>query len=476
MGKKQRRGKLVHLAAVSGKGDLPDVVTNSRFEEIAAKGKITRPSDGKETKSVVFIQSPGKDDDDSDFDYAGSVTSLVTLKHAKYVRNDYPDGKAYIFYQHVRTPGLLEYFYTSIQQDEGIFLTKGDVIGVFKNAEGLVAEADNTLLGEKIKVKADMVVLAAGMVPTTVDDPVVNLAYRQGPAFRDIDLFNGYCDSNFICFPYETQRTGIYAAGCIRRATTIEELIEDAAGAALKAIQCLESANRGVSVHPRSGDMTIPDFFFQRCTQCKRCTEECPFGALDDDEKGTPKPNPTRCRRCGTYMGSCPERIIGFGDYSIDSVGSMIKSIEVPSEEDYEEPPLRIVGLVCENDAYPALDTAGLNRLTYSADVRFIPVRCLGSVNVVWIKDALAKGMDGVILLGCKYGDDYQCHFIKGSELADIRMDKIGEALKSLALEKERVKQFQIAIDEYDKLPEIINTFVEEIEQIGPNPFKGFYD
>jgi quinone-modifying oxidoreductase subunit QmoB len=98
----------------------------------------------------------------------------------------------------------------------------------------------------------------------------------------------------------------------------------------------------------------------------------------------------------------------------------------------------------------------------------------LGSVNVIWIKDALAQGMDGVFLLGCKYGDDYQCHFIKGSELADIRMKKIGEALSSLALEEERVAQFEVAIDEYDKLPTIINDFADLIEEMGPNPFKGF--
>lgn len=463
-------GDFSHL----GYGETPDVITNAQFEEIAKAGKIIRPSDGKAAKSVVFVQSPGKGDSDSDFAYAGAVTSMVALKQAKYVREDYDDGKAFIFYQHMRTPGLSELFYKGLQQDPGIFLTKGSVMEVAKNGNGLMVEAENTLLGEKIKVKADLVVLGAGMVPVTKDDPVVNLAYRQGPGFRDIDLFNGYVDSNFICFPYETQRTGIYAAGAIRRSMTMEESVEDASGAALKAIQCLESVNRGVSVHPRSGDMTFPDFFFQRCTQCKRCTEECPFGALDDDEKGTPKPNPTRCRRCGTCMGACPERIIGFADYNIDSIGSMVKSVGVPSEDDYTEPPMRILGLVCENDAYPALDMAGLNRYGYSADVRIIPIRCLGSMNVIWIKDALSQGMDGVFLLGCKHGDDYQCHFVKGSELADIRMKKIGDALASLALETERVAQFEVAIDDYDKVPKIINDFVESIEALGPNPFKGF--
>lgn len=462
-------GEFAHL----GYGAIADVVTNHQFEQIAAKGKIVRPSDGKEAQSVVFIQSPGQGDD-KDFAYTGSVTSLVALKQAKYVREDYADGKSYIFYQHLKTPGLQELFYKSLQQDPGIFLTKGEVVSVSQSGGGLVVEADNTLLGEKIQVKADMVVLGTGMVPATVDDPVVNLAYRQGPGFRDNAIYNGYADSNFICFPYETQRTGVYAAGSIRRSLTMEESMEDASGAALKAIQCIESTNRGVAVHPRSGDMTFPDFFFQRCTQCKRCTEECPFGALDDDEKGTPKPNPTRCRRCGTCMGACPERIIGFADYNIDSIGSMVKAIEVPSTDDFDEPPLRVLGLVCENDAYPAIDVAGLNRLQFSADVRLIPIRCLGSVNVIWIKEALSKGMDGVFVLGCKHGDDYQCHFVKGSELASIRMKKIGEALASLALEVERVAQFEIAIDEYDKVPIIINNFVKSIEDMGPNPLKGF--
>lgn len=446
-----------------GYGKLTNVVTNAEFEKLSKEGKVPA--------NVAFVQSPGGKDHDKDFPYCNSVTSMVALKQAQYVCQDNVDGKAYILYQHMRTPGHMELFYKNAQNNDGVFLTKGNVMNVTENAGKLTVAVEDTLLGEDITLDVDMVVLAAGMEPTTLTENTVNLAYRQGPAFSDLGLFDGYADSHFICFPYETRRTGVYACGGVRKAETMEEAVDDATGAALKAIQCLESTDRGVSVHPRSGDATYPEFFMQRCTQCKRCTEECPFGALDDDEKGTPLPNPTRCRRCGTCMGACPERIIGFKDYNIDLIGSMVKAVEVPEDDDDR---LRVVVFVCENDAYPALDMAGIKRLGINHMVRFIPVRCLGSVNMAWIRDALSAGMDGAMLLGCTYGDDYQCHFVKGSEIANKRMDNIGDTLSTLGLESERCATNQVAITDYHKIPQIINDFVEEIVEMGPNPFKGF--
>jgi quinone-modifying oxidoreductase subunit QmoB len=298
---------------------------------------------------------------------------------------------------------------------------------------------------------------------------LLNLEYRQGPELPALNY--DFPDSHFICFPYESRRTGIYPAGCIRRPMGIPTATEDAAGAVMKAIQCIELTSRGAAVHPRAGDMSFPEFEMKRCTQCKRCTVECPFGAINEDEEANPLPQPTRCRRCGVCMGACPERIISFKNYSVPIIGDMIKSIEVP-EEDEEKP--RILVLACENDAYPALDMAGLHRMKYNAWVRVVPLRCLGSMNLVWIADTMSKGVDGVLLLGCKHGDDYQCHFIKGSELSSIRLSKVSETLDRLALESERVRFEEVSIVDYDKLPALLDEFAETIDEVGPNPFKGW--
>ena len=205
-------------------------------------------------------------------------------------------------------------------------------------------------------------------------------------------------------------------------------------------------------------------------SRCGRCSEECPFGAIELDEREYPQLNASRCRRCGICMGSCPVRVISFEDYSVEQLASMIRAIEFPDDDTTP----RIIAFACENDAYPAIDIAGLNRLEYDASVRVVPLRCLGSLNIVLVTDALSRGIDGVMLLGCKTGDDYQCHFIHGSELATTRMENIQETLTRQMLEPEQVKMVEMEISDYNKVPEIINEFAEEMRAIGPNPFKGF--
>jgi len=482
--------RLGHL----GFGRYANVITGDMLEEMAARGKIVRPSDGKEVQSVAFILCAGSRDPEH-LPYCSSVCCVESLKQALYVKQQNPEATVYIFFKDLRAPGLYEFLYKRVQT-EGVVFFRGDIGSIEEGSNNtLVVQADDVLAGDKIVAEGiDLVVLATGMVPTTafgealvptaegeekqeegpppdviLKSDLLNLEYRQGPELPTLKY--GFPDSHFICFPYETRRTGIYAAGSVRAPMDLPSTVRDAAGAALKAIQCIELTAIGSAVHPRVWDFSFPEFSLQRCTQCKRCTVECPFGAINEDEKTYPLPNPTRCRRCGTCMGACPERLISFKNYSVGMIGSMVKTIEVP-EEDEEKP--RIVVFACENDAYPALDMVGINRLQLSPWIRIIPLRCLGSMNLIWVADALSKGIDGILLLGCKHGEDYQCHFVKGSELANYRLGKIAETLNRLALESDRVRMEQVSIMDYDRIPKLIEDFAKRLEEIGPNPYKGF--
>ena len=341
------------------------------------------------------------------------------------------------------------------------------------------------ILDEEAAIDADLVVLATGQVPNAgvnielpEDDAaprqakqvsILNLNYRQGP---DMPQFKyGFADSHFICFPYETRRTGIYAAGPVRRPMDMLQATEDATGAALKAIQAVENASLGRAAHPRSGDLSFPIVRLEGCTQCKRCTVECPFGAIDEDERRFPvfneQPLPPLRHLHGRLSGAR------------DLVRELFGGYRRQPDQGGGHP-----GRVFREAAHPG---AGLRerRLSgarhgrpvahvYSAFVRVIPVRCLGSVNTIWITDALNSGYDGVMMMGCKKGDDYQCHFVKGSELATLPHEQDRRHAKAAGAGARTCRQLRSGDHRQRARAQLINEYVGKIKEIGMSPMKGF--
>ena len=212
-----------------GFGEYPDVITNVMMERLASwagptQGKILRPSDGSEPKTVAFVQCAGSRDENH-LPFCSGICCLASMKQATYVREQYPDAKITIFFIDVRATDRLETFYKKVKEDENIEFFKGKVaqINPEVGGEGLILRVEDTTTESLHEIPADLIVLATGMEPNTSDSP--------------IPFQVTYDDYGFVAAQEATP--GIYAAGCSRFPTNVSECVQDGTASALKAIQSI---------------------------------------------------------------------------------------------------------------------------------------------------------------------------------------------------------------------------------------------
>jgi quinone-modifying oxidoreductase subunit QmoB len=53
-------------------------------------------------------------------------------------------------------------------------------------------------------------------------------------------------------------------------------------------------------------------------------------------------------------------------------------------------------------------------------------------------------------------------------------LEKISETLERLVLESDRIRMEQVEMIDFVRLSGVVAAFMERIEEIGPNPYKGF--
>ena len=208
-----------------GFGSYPNVITNVMMERLASpngptEGKILRPSDKKEVKSVGFVQCAGSRDDNH-LPYCSTICCMASMKQATYIRDQYPGAEVYTFYIDIRSPGRWEDFYVKMQQDEKLHFHRGKVAKIVENpATGnLILHAENTLTGEITETEVELAVLATGMVPNTADEPP--------PLDTRRDEFG---------FIVQDAPDGVIGAGTTVRPADVSASVQDGTGAAMKAI------------------------------------------------------------------------------------------------------------------------------------------------------------------------------------------------------------------------------------------------
>jgi coenzyme F420-reducing hydrogenase delta subunit len=120
----------------------------------------------------------------------------------------------------------------------------------------------------------------------------------------------------------------------------------------------------------------------------------------------------------------------------------------------------KIVILACKWQAYQSLQDAARQHLSMPRGVRLLQIDCLGQVGARAILQALRKGADGVMLLGCA---EEACHYEFGSRRADDVLAQARELASLLGFRQEQLALHRVGVDEGRAVAERVREFVEEV-------------
>lgn len=312
-----------------GYGQYPDVINSLQFERLASAsgptgGKIQRPSDGREPKSVVFISCVGSRDNAKGISYCSKICCMVNAKHTMLYKHKVHDGAAHVFYMDIRAGGKNydEFVRRAIEQD-GAHYHRGRVSQITEKDGQLIVRGVDTLAGVPLTIAADMVVLASAMVPA---QGVQRLAQRLNVGY---DEFGFLSESHPKLRPVETNAAGVFVCGACQGPKDIPESVAQATAAAGKVLVMF--AREQLTREPEVAQINEGT-----CVGCQICLHTCPFKAIQSkditDRSGkvvrqVVSVNPGLCMGCGTCVAVCRSKSADLEGFSEQQIYSVVESL-----------------------------------------------------------------------------------------------------------------------------------------------------
>jgi len=170
------------------------------------------------------------------------------------------------------------------------------------------------ILGQELAIDADLLALAAAVVPSSESHKVANL-YKVplGP-----DGF--FKEAHVKLRPVDFATDGVFLCGIAHYPKHIEEAVNQAYGAAGRVLTLLSH-----DIVTVSG--AVCEVEEKRCMGCGACAEACTYGAIELQGKGKRQKavvNPVLCKGCGLCNAVCPTEAISLKHYNNQEIISEI--------------------------------------------------------------------------------------------------------------------------------------------------------
>ncbi len=299
-----------------GYGELANVLTSEELEARFCSSDGTVRVNGRAPEAAAFILCVGSRDPDG-FTGCSRYCCPTAIKQAMELNRQGIDTT--VFYRDIRTISTgAEEMYREARGMGVLFvrIPPGEHPEVVGDQKVEAVRCFDDLLGRRLEVPAELVVLSVGMRPRQ----------PETAKFHDLLKMSLGLDGFFLerhpeLAPVETAVEGVFLAGTVQGPKDIVDSVAQASAAAAKASVFL--AYDTVRLDPA---VSVVDE--TRCRGCGQCVELCQFHAPElieiAPEVWVSSINASLCKGCGTCASWCPSGAITSQHFTDSQVTAMI--------------------------------------------------------------------------------------------------------------------------------------------------------
>jgi heterodisulfide reductase subunit A len=269
-------------------------------------------------QSAVMIQCVGCRQKDRN--YCSRVCCTQAVKNALALKELNPKMDVYVIFRDMRTYGFAEDYYREAADQEVNFIRyepddKPEVEVVEEGGKSILrVTATDYVLGKKLTLDADLLALAAAVVPSESTREISRL-------FKVSLSPDGFLKEAHVKLrPVDTDADGVFLCGIAHYPKHISETVSQAYGAAGRAVDILSHESITASG-------SVSDVDDQKCIACGACVSVCTYGAIELVDTAAGKKasvNPILCKGDGVCNAKCPTGAIFCKHFTDDEINAQI--------------------------------------------------------------------------------------------------------------------------------------------------------
>ncbi len=279
------------------------VLTLLELEERVALKKVN-------AQSVVMIQCVGCRS--AERNYCSRVCCAQAIRNALKLKALDPATEITILFRDMRTYGFREEYYRQAAEKGVRFIryTPEEKPAVAAGQQGLTVTVRDPILGQKLEIEADLVALAAAVVPSAT-------SARLSKLFKvPLNPDGFFQEAHVKLRPVDFAADGVFLCGTAHYPKDLAETVSQAHGAAGRVISLL-------SKDSITATGAVCDVDEAACVACEACISACAYDAIElkDTARGKKaEVNPALCKGDGLCNTKCPTGAIYLNHYTTEEI------------------------------------------------------------------------------------------------------------------------------------------------------------